>query len=611
MIRQLVSFVRFLKCRPKALGLIASTLLIAGCQGGSGNGGHGKKLKVVGLELRNPASEGPIIIENKEDRDFIGDPFEEEDEQTHPQALISWTPTGVRERETSSKCRRDKIEQLLNAESVGEGESISFLQEFFDECEDDLTMFSGSGWFDQLKMSFIDYKLADNPRIHEAKFTFSNGEVLRGHLGIKPSDVPRPLIIARCGVFCNVGSATGRMMMMHLFDESPFHVLWLGSTTGSDFIDANGYVSIGGYYEAVQQMKILDYLRSADSPLFGKISSVHLFGLSLGANTALVSTLLSQENGRPFASSIATCPVVNLDLTLKEVFKNNIRGWYMRSKTWNAVSSSVKKGGIPAQVKPEMEGFPELVRNIASFIYSKSAALPGNRYRPFDDWDFKDPDQINKVNQFSRYIDQVDIPMMIWGSDDDPVVPQRVNSEPLRQIGLENDDVGVLFVPQGKHCAFSSIYGWDTTSSIFRNFYLSNSPEFSAFKSVQKRDISNNDISNKPKLNEYYYSAEWKLSKNKEYFDVSYQIWSPSQEPLGRCRNPVSAPATCFRYTTSKISFEDLSINPLYVYKAKTKSEAEAITRWANTNLKITDSDGKDIAFTMHNPSSVEWVDYE
>ncbi len=592
------------------------------CSDQGSSGGPSGPVEIIDVSLSNPSVEGPIIIENKMERELIGDPTIDEDNT--PQGLFSYTPKGTRKRETSEECRVQQIENIFQSTALSNSEKVSKTQDYFLNCEDELTRFSGKGWFDNTKISFLNYKLAKNPRIHQANFKFNNGETIRGHLGIKPSDVPRPLIIARCGVFCNAGSTSGRMMLMHLFDESPFHVLWLGNVTGTNFVEDNKKVTIGGYYEALQHFRILEYLNTPSSPLFGRISSTHVFGLSLGANASAMTSVLAQfnstiQNQHPFKSSLSMCPVLDLNSTLIEVFKNNTRGKIMSHKAWKLLKLGYEKNNQAIPEKPKMKDFPSIISNLSLATYQSATSDPAWGLAPFLNFTFKSLEEFLSVNTYIEHSERVsEIPSLVLASKDDPVVPQRVNAEPLISKLNErngNSSVNAIYVNEGRHCAFSTVYGWSTMSSLFRNFYLSHSPEYTEQAIERKQSLSKirfpSSITRLEK-DEFHFSQEWVTKKEDEHFTLTFKIWAPSSTNKVNCRrqNPNSAYETCFRTASVQVPFETLDVDPLYVYQGNTKSEAQAVTRWANTNLKIVDKFDQDIHFSRNDPNQVMWIDY-
>jgi hypothetical protein len=141
---------------------------------------------------------------------------------------------------------------------------------------------------------------------------------------------------------------------------------------------------------------------------------------------------------------------------------------------------------------------------------------------------------------------------------------------------------------------------------------LNHSPEFTANSEIKKSSIRDIYLNERPWGNEYYFASEWEMKPDSDDLNLKIEVWSPSEGTSQfPCNDPNKSSDRCFRKINVKVPLEHLGINPLYVYRTGSKSEAQAITRWANTNLQLVDSSDNDVAFTKNPPEFVRWVEHE
>src|SRR5690606_24972327 len=116
---------------------------------------------------------------------------------------------------------------------------------------------------------------------------------------------------------------------MHLFEESPFHILYLANVTGTEYMKDNHSVALGGMDEGRQIIKLVEMLNK-DPKYKDLIEDIHVVGVSLGSHGVLYSSLYNSFDNSDYKikSAVALCPVVNLEPTIKSVFQVSIAGLY-------------------------------------------------------------------------------------------------------------------------------------------------------------------------------------------------------------------------------------------------------------------------------------------
>jgi len=71
-----------------------------------------------------------------------------------------------------------------------------------------------------LKYANVRYKFRQHQNIEAVMVKLHDGRKIRGFLAMKKDEIKRPMVIVRCGVFCNAKEASGiRSFLIHLFDE--------------------------------------------------------------------------------------------------------------------------------------------------------------------------------------------------------------------------------------------------------------------------------------------------------------------------------------------------------------------------------------------------------
>src|SRR5690606_29663669 len=133
------------------------------------------------------------------------------------------------------------------------------VQTWIQNCQYEISRFREGAIQSLVRFSTVNYPLVKNSKLKNIEFTYDRGRsVARAIIGIKDQK-RRPLVVIKNGLYGEANEETvSKNFFMHLFDESPFHVLLLGNMTGKDFLLDNARVALGGYDEGRQIHEIID-----------------------------------------------------------------------------------------------------------------------------------------------------------------------------------------------------------------------------------------------------------------------------------------------------------------------------------------------------------------
>lgn len=511
-----------------------------------------------------------------------------------------WDPTGANNFPTSPECTQDALRNLIwkSKRACDQGKAIN---NWVHRCGEEIsTPVSRHSIVPLIKFATMSYDFLDNPHIRAVKATLPDGRQLSGFVAMKPDNIPRPFVVAKCGVLCNAeASTTHRAFMMHLFDESPFHVLTLANITGSDFMRTNKAFSVGGFDEGRQLYQIAQLLRSPDSPIADRISSVHVMGASLGGSGALYAGLYSSLNDVPDQRSIqsvtAMCPVV--------VVENSVKRLYL-AKPISTVASfqTIRQlrdlfGFIPVLGRIFPEGWRRLK---GDRLYKKLSEAVFEYYR---EWTHKSPwdlhpfkgtkvtsvEQFWELNDFRNYINDVRIPTLTVAAENDDLVSVDGNTKLLNGSlkKTPNEYMDTVFFKQGNHCAFGLANGWGNYSMLLREYILTHSPE--------SKDRWRENRVRLPRLpfemneHERLVEALWRAREGDPNMHLHLKIFSPRH-----------------------IGYRDVELTiPIKALPLKDheppmgKYEVTSLTRFANTRFSLLDERGTLVTNTNLTPTHV------
>lgn len=501
--------------------------------------------------------------------------------------LMGYVPDGSYNGQVSPQCYHTEVERMVSSYEGPTSNLGQTLQSWAHRCEKELSVGQTNNLSTVLKFANVKYNITGN-KVKNLDIEFEDLSKIKGLLAMKPGK--RPLVIVKTGVYTNAGDdGVARNFFMHIFDESPFHMLYLGNVTGTKYMKDNGAVALGGMDEGRQILKIVQMLNK-DPKYKDLIEDIHIVGVSLGSHGVLYSSLYNsfEENSEyKIKSAVALCPVVNLEPTIKSVFKATVAGIYyamLTRQTFKEVYDYIpilreylSKNGIWSQSEMYEASTQATLwhyREKTSKTPLDMAPFSGKRVSELTDfWDY---------NNFIKYADSVTTPTLIVHSRDDFLVQSALNSdELLKKTQNKNSQVGILEFQNGSHCGLNVATGWQTMSSMLRSFIL----KHSSYKEEEGKVLALN-LKTPPKM-----TAKQKITKftfntsvYKSTADVKIEYFDAGIQGCSRF-DPLFAAEPCYKKKTEKIDLKSLSA--LGIKVPSSDFEAKRLTRWLNTHASL------------------------
>ncbi len=505
-------------------------------------------------------------------------------DQPSVRGLFEEVPDGLSTKEMSPVCDPRRFEDSVVGRKLTTKEYLKQAKNYFSKCSGELTQKSWKGILGLLKFSKYEYWFMSHPQIREFTVKLSDGTRVPGILALKQDPRPRPLVIVKCGVFCAVGpTASLKSYMMHLFDQSPFNVLLLANQTGMDYIAMNKRVTLGGWAEGYEVLEVGKWMMEKWEHK-DRISSLHLMGISLGGNAAVMGAAFNDKyllpSGRKVFSSVtAICPVISLRPSLDKLYGGQIVGRAFSKMT----KDHFKEARNYIQDVPDLitnELIPSSRHEMADYIGKVASTSLQRRGIA------SVPSSFFKSNNFWNWKEEVKTPLMVWASKDDMVVNNAINAQVMEydDVYEKSPNVGVLNLKYGNHCAFASAYGAQASAAVLRTFVLNHSPEFSmSYRSKLEMPWSFGF----DKLHSQYehISQTWHFTANSDKVKVVFRLfnWNGGRDCFEK--GPWEGNPSC------TIARE--KIVPLVALKAlgarvpRTNAEAQALSREFNTKVEF------------------------
>jgi hypothetical protein len=335
-----------------------------------------------------------------------------------------------------------------------------------------------------IQASSIAYQPETIRGVYRVTFRERSGRQVEGLLGMKASPLPRPLVIVKCGLQCGLGSASLLQAMMFLFDEGPFHVLLLPSTSSEEVQLQTGNIVVGGFDEGRQILDIAKILQSSQFSESTLISSVHVLGLSLGGHAALFAALYASFDPRPdgqfwIQSTSLACPVVDLRDSVESLYSPTLLGTFAFDKFWTQFANLLNRIPLLGEVlgaggEARLRDVPNILAKTSVRYFQKMQSQPSWSRAPFEDVVIQSEEDFWHYNDFSRFAPMLKTDVFLWAARDDIVVLTEKNSERLvGSRGGSRGRVHGLITNRGNHCAFAGAYGWKIASTVLRSLILS------------------------------------------------------------------------------------------------------------------------------------------
>lgn len=366
----------------------------------------------------------------------------------------------------SPQCDARKLEKLFRDPRVKDLKfQAAVMRRHLRTCQSEIEKPFKTGLrhtFDSLRLA---YQTRENKLFRHVLFDLPQGVKVRGLLGLKNDQRPRPLVILRLGIFSSVEEFMAeRSFVIQLFDQSPFHLLILENSTSGDFIQNNLRLSLGGFDEGAQNILIANFLRSPRSPLAGRIVSQHFVGISLGGHGVLFAALLNNEKNPSFDSAMLFCPVIDLKKTFENLQSNPLKAPfinYWASDRLSALQQRSMTTFSTFKFLPEALDF--LKTHYQGPLMGNLSILKG----------FDSGSEFWQLNSFHTRLKDLKTPLLSIITSRDQLVPKELNSQTVKSAQFQ-----IVEFPEGEHCSLASAYDWQTILAILKGHILSQSPGF-------------------------------------------------------------------------------------------------------------------------------------
>lgn len=537
---------------------------------------------------------------------------------TTPLVSMKFVPLGELMSAVPTECHPLKYTHDILNKNYSPVQFATYANNYFTHCNSFLQKGNTQGLKGLLQFGKVSYNLAENPRIKKYLHTLSDGSKIETFIGLKDSINKRPWVILKCGVFCDIyKSAASLSFIINLFDQSPFNIILLSNYTGQKYVQSNTSLKIGGYYESYDYFDVARWLRS-ESPYKDTIDSIHAVGFSLGGSASLGVSYLysffnSQYGPNLINSSIAICPVVNLQPTLNDLFSNSLKGNFYATLTWKKlmeVAPFLNKATdyLSRKLPPKAQLFPEMLANI-SLRYGKEwdANHPPGRTAP----SLETLEDFYTNNDFSSYLNEPELPTFVWASMDDSVVKYDLNTKTLLDSPRHASTLGVLGLERGNHCGFDTAYGYTVTTAVLQSFIINNSP---TFKEKAKTHIVPISFLSQIAFStsETHLKQWWVAKENSDQLELYFETFDPSIHPEKKKINCISAlplfsEPQCRRVHKQLVPVAFLS--ELSIQIPQNSTQAEILSRELNGLLRLT-HDTQPIDETNLPPTHLTWTSY-
>jgi pimeloyl-ACP methyl ester carboxylesterase len=523
--------------------------------------------------------------------------------------LLGYTPDGSYNGQLSPQCYHTEVEKMVSSYEGYTSNLAQNLQSWANRCQKELSVGQTNNISTVIKFANVKYAMTENT-LKSLDFSFEDNSKIKGLLAMKPGK--RPLVIFKTGVYTNaVDDGVARNFFMHLFEESPFHILYLANVTGSDYMKDNGAVALGGMEEGRQLVKIVEMI--SHDPLYkDSIEDIHIVGVSLGSHGVLYSSLYNSYDANSTSkikSVVALCPVVNLQPTIKSVFEPTVAGTYYAYLTRNIFMEVYDSIPILREYLPRGGFWSQ------SQMYNASTKATLWHYReatektpldmvPFEGERVQQLEDFWELNNFIKYADQVTTPTLIVHSKDDFLVQSVLNSdELLKKTQNNNSQIGIVEFDHGSHCGLNIATGWQTMSSMLRSYVL----KHSSYKAEAGEKFAVNfkapTMTSNHKISKFTFTAfkdESKADVKIDYFDGALSAEGKSCKRY----DPLFAPDLCYRKKTEKVDLNALADVGIKV--PKSEFETQRLTRWLNTHATLLNQNSELILGKNLWPTSID-----
>lgn len=422
---------------------------------------------------------------------------------------IGWSPLNISNSyaEEAGDCSFEVLREKT-------AKSVVAIQEFIDHCGQKYANEKNPAWRHGIKALSLQYDPVSHPNMFPLKIHLPDGEQLHALLAYRGSEVARPMVILRLGVFASSQDFQAeKYLLWQLFDESHFNVLVVENTVSADYINSNSRLILGGFDEGLQNYWLAKKLQDPAEPISKIISSVSLVGVSLGGHGVLFASELNKINPKTISSFIGLCPVIDLEYNFKNLVQNNTKNFLMDYWAAFRLQGLKKKSNLFDEVGFFSKLFPYYLKSSVDVVvenYKKPSKLLEQIQIPKK---LKDENGFWQLNRFWPQTEHDQVLVIANPSDD--LVPFDKN------IGDNTNGSGLskVIFPEGYHCTTHIAYRWNLTGELLRGYILTQSAAEditnSEFIQIQREGlIPPNMVSNYRNNLNPHYEVMWGLYQN-------------------------------------------------------------------------------------------------
>ena len=426
---------------------------------------------------------------------------------------------------------------------------------YLEKCEEALRLPTW-GWPESYyRTMFIRIKVSEHPYMRKVFLRLPNGYQQPGLLALKDTQVRRPLIIFRAGVFGNsIDIQAERHLIMQLFEQAPFNLLFLDSLTSPETVMWNQKYSVGGLDEGLQNYQIARQLLNPDEPLSRLISGIHLLGVSMGGHSLVMSLVLNQFNPKVFKSAMAFCPLIEFKKTFDQHRSTYVGYFFMNFWAY------FRLGNLRDRI-PNLSLTRFLTDTFKSISENYQGPLTDDgqvQFPNLPDFSIKNFDQ---GNDLSRMIPMIQDPVTVFSTQADSLVPFDINFASLKAQAEGKPNFNLIELPKGYHCTFPGSYDWDQFSAMVRDQFL-----------LQEKSLSDRH----EKMTISLASTTDEIPENAE---LQFSTSVGSNHILVQLKNRIG------EILSSRVPIEQLDwATAKWV---RTETESRALLRWARSQFAI------------------------
>jgi hypothetical protein len=362
-----------------------------------------------------------------------------------------WAPTGVKKEVKNLLCSYDRIyENLKNAKSSQEYSEK--LQNVLKNCEEEFKIQPVFFMTNILNMLNMRLDIQNHPQFHRVLIKFSKKhpqqkiQQTRALLALKSGSKKRPLIIIRAGIFSSIEEMyPERFLMMQLFEQSDYHVLVVGNSTGLDSINFNQDFVMGGFEEGLQNIEIARLLKDPKQPLSKKVSQVFLMGLSLGGQGVFQASQM-QKAPALISGFLNLCPVADLKESVAGLEENYLKKTVVNLWSRRRLESLFKKN-------------KEIQRPSSLEIIENETSV----FKELDNYLVKQNPEFWKLNELNPTLAHQSNFLVLYNSEDLLVNPLKN----VLKYKSTYDSVGLKY---GNHCTLPISYDWEFIRILLNSF---------------------------------------------------------------------------------------------------------------------------------------------